>query len=902
MPELVNGDRRPSPEALLALAKKEGRGRLKVFLGAAPGVGKTYAMLAEAARLKAEGADVVVGLVETHGRVETQALLAGLEVLPRRPFTYRGRSLLEFDIDGALARRPALLLVDELAHTNAPGSRHPKRYQDIEELLAAGINVATTVNIQHLDSLSDVVSRIAGIRVRETVPDTVIEKADEIVVVDITPEALIKRLKEGKVYLPDNARRAVDNFFKPGTLTALRELALRRTADRVEDQMVELLRQHAVEGPWPGAERVLVCVGDDQDSEVVVRAASRLAKALDATLIALHVARAGAESVDPEALQRIDETMRVAEHLGAETARLSSRDMAEAALGFAKTENMNQIVIGRSRGGWLTRLRGKALSDEIVRRADGVAVHVVTTETAKRKPARRFLPSFGAWEQGAGTAVASVILAVLAGAGFEALYPLPNLSMIFLAAVLFCAMTHGLASAILAAVLSFLAYNFFFIDPRYTFTIANPHELFALFFFLLVAILTGGLASRVRDQREAIQKRATEIQALYEFSRKLSGTAKLDDVLWASVTQIAKTIEGDAIVLMREGADLTIRMGFPPEDTLGAAEWAAARWSLTHETQAGWRTATLPQARFQFRPLRASGGVIGVIGVSPEEAARPLDSESSRQCDALIDQMSVAIERTLLVDETAEARAQVERERLRSTLLSSISHDLRTPLASILGGVTSLNELGAKMSDAIRADLLTAIEEEARRMSRFVGNLLDMTRLDAGDLDLKKDWVDVGDAIRAAAERGRKNFPRRRVDLALAPELPLIRGDATLLEQTIFNLLDNADKYAEPGTPTTVNAAFDATIVTITVSDQGAGIQPSELEKIFEKFHRVSTGDGAAAGTGLGLAICRRVVEAFGGTIRAESPIADGKGTRIVIRLPVANMPKEVAREAAESP
>lgn len=900
MAEAPNGDRRPSPEALLALAKKEGRGRLKVFLGAAPGVGKTYAMLAEAARLKAEGVDVVVGLVETHGRAETQALLAGLEVLPRRPFSYRTRSLLEFDIDAALARRPALLIVDELAHTNAPGSRHPKRYQDVEELLAAGISVSTTVNIQHLDSLSDVVSRVAGIRVRETIPDSIIERADEIVVVDITPDELIKRLKEGKVYLPDNARRAVDNFFKPGTLTALRELALRRTADRVEDQMVELLRQQAVEGPWPAAERVLVCVGDDTDSEAVVRAASRLAKSLDATLIALHVERAGAEIVDPETLRRMDETMRLAEQLGAETVRLASRDMAEAVLRYAHGENISQIVIGRSRGGWLARLRGLALSDEIVRRAEGIAVQVLTSDSSKSKVRRNLLPPLSLAAEGAGTAVASVTAAVFVSAAIEAWQPLPNLSMIFLAAVLFSAVTNGLGAAVLAAVLSFFAYNFFFIDPRYTFTIANPHELLALFFFLLVAVLTGGLASRVRDQRNALQKRAGEIQALYDFSRKLSGTAKLDDVLWASVGQIARTIEGDVIVLMRDGTELTIQSAFPPQDTLGAAEWAAARWSLAHEVLAGWRTSTLPHARFQFRPLRTSAGIIGVLGISPEETGRPLSSEASRQLDALIDQMSVAIERTLLVDETAQTRSQVERERLRSILLSSISHDLRTPLASILGAVTSLNELGAKMSDAVRDDLLTAIEEEARRMSRFVGNLLDMTRLDSGELDLKKDWVDVGDAIRAAVDRGRKNFPHREVDLSVAADLPLIRGDATLLEQTVFNLLDNADKYAEPGTPTLVEAATrDEGSVVITVCDRGPGIRPDELEKVFEKFHRAPASDGRAPGTGLGLAICRRVVEAFGGTIRAESPILNDHGTRIVIRLPAGDLPKEARPEAA---
>jgi two-component system sensor histidine kinase KdpD len=876
-------DLRPSPDALLKLAEREARGKLKVFLGASPGVGKTFAMLSGAKRLKAEGRDVMVGLVETHGRSDTAALLEGLEVLPRRPVAYKNRTLMEFDVDAALARRPDLIIVDELAHTNAPDSRHPKRFQDVEELLEAGIDVWTALNIQHVESLSDVVAGITGVAVREVVPDTVIERADDVVVVDITPDELIERLRDGKVYLPDNARRAADNFFKPGNLTALRELALRRTADRVDDEMVDYLRQNAIEGPWPTAERILVCVGPDAHSQTVVRAAGRLAHGLNAGWVAAHLDPIGRDTRDPEAMKRVDEALKLAQRLGADVSRLSARDLPTEVLRYARRENITQIVLGRSRASWFKRLIGRSLSDEITRQAEGLAIHVVTPVKDKAPVFRwpRPLIKVSAY------IAAFVAVMIATGLSFFALnwLPPPALSMFFLAAVLLCANRFGTGSAIVAAILSFLAYNFFFIAPIHTLTIASPHELLALTVFLLVAVITGSLSGRVREQSDAAGRRIFQTQMLFDFSRKLSGTATIDDVLWAVASQTASAIKGETIVLLAENGDLQIKAAFPPEDSVGASEWTAARWALNHREAAGLGTTTLPNAHFNFRPLITPRGVVGVIGLRP--GAVGLSAEDERVVEALIDQTTVAIERTLLAGDAAKAEAMAESERLRSALLSSISHDLRTPLATILGSVTSLRSLGSQMPKESQTELLSAIEEETRRLSQFVTNLLDMTRLEAPNLEIKRDWVDPADIIRAAVTRGQMAWPDRRVDLTVAAGLPLVHGDSGLLEQVVFNLLDNAHKYSPPGTPTKVSAVERNREILLEVSDEGEGIPPDDLERVFDKFYRVKHGDGRSAGVGLGLAICRGIVTALGGSITAASPIANGRGTRITIRLPV---------------
>jgi len=898
-PKTISPDeRRPSPTALLELAAKEGRGKLKVFLGMAPGVGKTYTMLTAARAQRAEGADVVVGVVETHGRAETAALLEGLEVLPRKPVAYRRRTLMEFDVEAAIVRKPKLLLVDEFAHTNAPGLLHPKRYQDVEEILRNGIDVWTTLNIQHLESLQDVVQRITGVRVQETVPDKVIERADEIVVVDLPPEELIQRLKEGKVYLPENALRAIDQFFRLSNLTALRELALRRTADRVDEQMLAQLRQQGIEGPWPTAERILACVGSDPLSETVIRTAARLAAAQKADWIAVHLKPSDGESADRAVLRRTEKTMRLAERLGASTARLNGPDLIGEVLGYARRNNITQIIIGRSKAGPIARLLGRSLSRDLVRRAHGPSVLIVTPEAEKPLKGRERVERQGVLPQSrtlAGSlavAAAAVGGAVLVGTGLEQVTQLPNLSMVFLLAVLLCGMRFGTLSAIAASVLSFLAYNFFFIEPRYTFTVAEPHEVLALSIFLAVAFVTGSLAGRLRDQATTTRGQAEATQALFDFSRKLAGAPKLDDVLWLLASQAAVVTRGKSIVLLDRGSGLKIEAGWPPEDQLGTSDWAAARWASEKQEPAGRGTETLPSARFHFRPMIGSRGALGAVGIdqgdTDDEATEPVLAT----LQSFIEQAAVAVERIDLVQQASKAENEAEEERLRSALLSSISHDLRTPLASIVGSVTSLRTLGDRMSTSDRSDLLAMIEEESGRLSRFVSNLLDMTRLQAGAINIRHDWIDMGDVVKSAVARARKAFPQSKIEAAMPETLPLVRGDAVLLEQVLFNLLDNAQKFSGSNSITRVRATVGPDQIVLDVSDEGIGIPADALDKVFDKFYRVTGSDGRAAGTGLGLSICAGIIKGMGGSIKAESPVVDNRGTRITIALPLdAHLP-----------
>lgn len=895
--------RRPSPKALLELAEKESRGKLKVFLGMAPGVGKTYAMLSAARVQKSENVDVLVGVVETHGRSETAALLEGLEVLPRKPVTYRRRTLMEFDVEAAIARKPKLLLVDEFAHTNAPGLIHTKRYQDVEEVLRNGIDVWTTLNIQHLESLQDVVQRITGIQVQEKVPDKVLEKADDIVVVDLPPEELIQRLKEGKVYFPENARRAIDQFFRPSNLTALRELALRRTADRVDEQMLAQLRQQGIEGPWPTAERILVCVGSDPHSEFVIRTAARLATAQKAEWVALHLKPSDREIADRAIVRRTEKMMRLAERLGATTVRLGATDLVGEILSHAKRNNVTQIIIGRSKAGPIGRLLGRSLSRDLVRRADGLSVLIVASEAQSGSKTPSVIPKRTDWVKpgpfaaSMGIAAGAVTAAVLAGVAIEQVTRLPNLSMVFLLAVLMSGMWFGMTSAIAASVLSFLAYNFFFIDPRYTLTIAEPYELLSLFIFLTVAVVTGSLAGRLKEQASATRDRAEATQALFDFSRKLSGVPKLDDVLWLLASQVAAVAKGKSVVLLDRGVGLVPEVGWPPDDQLGTSDWAAARWAHEKQEPAGRGTDTLPSARFQFRPIQGAKGSIGTVGIDAGDGEDALNDAVMATIQSFLEQTAVAIERIALVEQATKAETAAEGERLRAALLSSISHDLRTPLASIVGSVTSLRTLGDRMSKTDQGDLLATIEEEAGRLSRFVSNLLDMTRLEAGAIDIRRDWVDVTDVVTSAAERGRKSFPKRQIQTAIQGKLPLIRGDAALLEQVLFNLLDNAHKYSGQDSITRLEAQQDGDRLVLTVTDSGIGIPRDALEKVFDKFYRVAGSDGRAPGTGLGLSICAGIIAGMQGTIQAESPVTAKGGTRIRISLPAPSAAGETMKE-----
>ncbi len=877
--------KRPDPDALLALADKDRRGKLTIFLGAAPGVGKTYAMLQRARRLRAAGTDIIVGLVETHGRSETASLLEGLDILPRREIEYRGRTLHEFDLDAALARRPTVIIVDELAHSNPEGSLHPKRYQDIDDLLDAGINVWTALNIQHVESLSDLVTQITGVTIRERVPDSVLNRADEMLLVDLPPAELIERLQEGKVYLPESANRAVDRFFRIGNLTALRELALRRTADRVDDQIVDYLKQNAIAGPWASGERLIVCVGADPLSEIVVRAAARLASGLNAPFVAVHVERADRENDDAAAIRQLDKVLRLAEELGGEVKRIVGRDYVEEILKFAAAEHATQIVIGSSpKRGWAFWRRG-SLQDALTAHAGGLALHVVT---ADRVPEKRRKPrpnvDLASLRMNVLIGVAAVAAASLIGEGIDQIIHLPNLSIIFLMGVLVAAVYGGLTSALLASALSTLAYNFLFIEPRYTLTVAEPYEVFALVAYLCAAVLTGSLAARSRERAKAARSRAVAMQALYDFSRKLSGTTNIEEVLWAAVTQLQSGLKKNVLLLLPVEGDLKTLAAWPPDTEPDVADLTAARWAHEKREHAGFGTGTLPNSRFHFRPLMSPHGVVGVCGVElAEETLNPTDE---RMLTAILDQTAVAIDRARLSQESVDQAAQLEGERYRDALLSSISHDLKTPLATITGAVSSLREFGDRMQPESRDDLLQSIEQESDRLSRFVANLLDMSRIESGALKFTRDWVDVADVVRTAVERARKYFPGRSIETGLAADLPLIEADSVLLGQVLFNLLDNAVKYG--GTePINVYARRDGEAVIISVTDLGKGIPPEELERVFEKFYRRGKSDGRAPGTGLGLSIARGFIEAMGGTIKAESPALKKRGTRITMRFPL---------------
>lgn len=874
---------RPDPTALLQLAAREGRGKLTVFLGAAPGVGKTYAMLERARGLTASGVEVVIGLVETHGRSDTARLAEGIEVLPRQN---DGAPYGEFDLDAALTRRPALLIVDELAHSNAPGSRHPKRYQDIAELVGAGIDVWTALNIQHLESLSDLVARIAGIPVRETVPDIVLKTADEVILVDIPPAELIDRLHAGKVYMPDNAQRALDGFFKPATLTALRELALRRAADRVDDQMVDILRQSAVEGLWATGERLLVCVGADQMSEKVTRVASRLASGLNARWLVVSLTRPGAALPNAADAERLEETLRLAERFGAETRREAASDFVDAILRIARREHITQIVIGRPVSGrWLRR----SLPDAILRRAGEIGVHIVPGEaTPVRRPSRRQL-SLPEWALTLGLPFVSVGATTLFGLGINALIALQNLSMLYLAAVLLSAVIAGRFSALLAAILSFVAYNFFFIEPTGELTVAQPQELLSLVIFIAVALAAGQLAARLREQVELARQQARQSQALLDFSRKLSGAHGRDRVLDAIASHLNASLGRPAVVLAPdETGELGLAAAWPPDQLLDATDITAARWAFDKKEPAGFLTGTLPQIRYLFRPVISAQRLLGVAGLVMGPRDVPLAADEERTWVALLDQAAIAMDRARLNRESALASVAREGEKVQSALLSSLSHDLRTPLASITGAVTTLRQLGEKIPAASRDDLLLSIEEESGRLNRFVANLFDMTRIEAGMMKARREPIDLAAVIDSSAARARKLHPDLAIDLSIAPDLPKALGDATLLEQVLFNVLDNARKYGGADQPVAMFARAEEGGAVISVTDQGKGIPEADLERIFDKFYRRAKGDGRPAGTGLGLSIARGLMVAMGGSIKATSPASRKRGTRMAIRLPLA--------------
>jgi two-component system, OmpR family, sensor histidine kinase KdpD len=882
-------DQRPSPEALLGEAAREGRGRLKIFIGAAPGVGKTYKMLTSAQTARTEGIDVAIGVVETHGRAETEALLQGLEVVPRRAVAYKDHAIAEMDLDAILARKPALVLVDELAHSNAPGSRHPKRHLDVEELLAAGIDVYTTLNIQHVESLNDVVAQITQIRVRETVPDSILDRADDIEVVDLSPDDLIERLREGKVYVAAEAERALRNYFKPGNLTALRELALRRTAQRVDEQMVSYMQAHAISGPWAAGDRVLVCVGEDSTSLALVRYARRLADRLHARWTALYIETSRAQRLDDAARDRIADALRLAERLGGDALTIPGRRIADDLVAYAGANNITQIVIGKSqRARWFELLHGSVVHD-LVRRAGNISVHVIAGESAEPAPA----PAVGV--QAAKkpfdprpylATLAIVAVALGLGLALEEFLNVLNIALVFLIAVLIAAASFGLWPSLFACAISVLAYNFFFLPPLYTFTIADPENVLALMAFLVAAVIASNLGAGTRAQALTAHARARTTEELLAFSRKLAGVATLDDLLWATAHQIASMLKLHVVILMPEGLDLAVKAGYPPEDALDGADIAAAKWSWAHNHPAGRGSDTLPGAKRLFLPLRTARGAVGVIGLDRDTPGVLLSPDTRRLLDALTDLAALAIERIHLQGDLNHARLEAESDRLRSALLTSISHDLGTPLASIIGAASSLNASGARYDEAQRAELVSTLLEEAERLNRFVANLLDMTKLESGAIEAKRELIDLGEIVATSLQRGAKVLAGHAVKVELEPDLPMLALDYVLFEQVLFNLLDNAAKYAPAGSTIEIRARQRGAAVEIEVLDEGEGVPPDQLERIFEKFHRVQEGDGRRPGTGLGLAICRGFVSAMGGKIRTRNR-TDRRGADFIIEFPV---------------
>ena len=870
-------DRRPDPDALIAAASAEGRGHLKIFLGAAPGVGKTWEMLNEARQRRAEGVDVVVGVVETHGREGTAAQVGDLPILPRKRIDYRGQVLEEFDLDAALARRPGLILIDELAHTNAYGSRHAKRWEDVETLLEFGVDVWATLNVQHLESLNDSVARITGVRVTETLPDRVLQAAESVELIDLPPAELLTRLRDGRIYRPDVARRAMDGFFREGNLAALREIALRRVAEHVDGDVRNYMRRHAISGPWPANERVLALVGPDGGAASVVRHAKRLADALHAPWIVLHVER----GASPVALVA---PLELATQLGAEVEVRAGPDLVAVVLEAARRHNATQLVMGRARPVLWRRLLGRTLASRMLRRAPELALHVVPLADvqAARRPMER--PS---WTS---QVVAALSIAVLTAGGvlLDRVVPPGSMGLVYVAAVVLAGSFAGLRAALFTAVLGFLAWDFFFLPPLYQFTIGSLDDLVAAGVFALVAVITGGLASRVRAEARSGQARIEGLRRIAQFSRRL-GEPTTEPELVAEIAHQAAGILGRAIVLRRDGEDLAIAGAEPPADTMDEASWAASRWCSAHGELTGRGTATLPSAPWRFLPMRTVRGQLGVLGVRAE-AEGPVDPSTLQTVSALADASAVALERVRLANEAARNAAMEETQRLRTALLNSLSHDLRTPLTGIRGAAETLQLGWDRLDPAQRRDLLDSVIEDTGRMTRFLSNIMDLTRLESGAIEPRLAPTPLAELVDAAVAR----VPDlHAVAVALPDHLPLVLADPALLEQVLVNVLDNAKRYAPEGSLVRVAGRVVGDRVMLDIADEGVGIAPADLPHVFDSFYRARRGDRVAPGTGLGLAIARGLVQAMGGSIAAISPRPDAArdgspGTLIAIGLAAA--------------
>lgn len=879
----MNADRdRPSPEALLREAAQEGRGRLKILLGAAPGVGKTYEMLTEGAARKRAGVDVVIGVVETHGRAETQALLEGLSIMPRKQVEYQGRTLSEMDVDAILDRHPQLALVDELAHTNAPGSRHAKRWQDVEELLAAGIDVYSTLNVQHIESLNDVVASFTRVRVRETVPDRIVEEA-EIEVVDIPPDELIERLKEGKVYIPEEATRALGHFFSKSNLSALRELALRRAAQAVDTQMLDYLRAHALAGNWAAGERVVVAVSEFPGSKTLIRAAKRLADAQGAPWSAVYIETPRSLSFTEVQRQQVAENMQLAAQLGANVASVAGANIVDALKAFLGDVRATQLVVGKSaRSKWF-ELRHGSVVDRLVRETPGVAVHVLPHEAlgdTSTKPQRP--PSRSSWGSPIGYVVSALLVAAftLLAVAVHSFGGLTNVALLYLVPVLVSASLYNARTGVFTGILSALAYNFFFLPPLYTFTIADPENVLTVVGFIVVAVVTSHLAARVRVQANLAERSSGQNAALASFARTLAGLASRQELAQTLCGEVSGQFDVQSIMLApSSGQKLELVAAVPPGSQLDPIDTAAAEWALERKEAAGRASNTLAASEWLFQPLLAGGKALGVLGVARSDGGDPIRSDQLPFLMSFIDQAALALERIELAEDMTVVAQLRERDRLRGALLSSVSHDLRTPLTTIIAATTELKKEN-KANPRIVAD----IKSESERLDRFVSNMLDMVRVEAGGLHLDLQPVDLTEAVAEAADALRKSLKGHRIELKIPPDLPLVRVDPQLFHQCLINLIENAAKYGGQDQPITIAAEREREGIALSVIDRGPGLPNGENNRVFETFVRVE-GSDRKGGTGLGLAIVRGFIEAMGLQVSAANN-QEGPGARFTIRIP----------------
>ena len=870
-------------DALLADLPRAGRGRLKVFLGAAPGVGKTYAMLQAAHTQVRQGVRVLVGVVETHGRAETQALLNGLAQQPLVRSQYRGVQLEEMDLDGLLHARPALVLVDELAHSNAPGSRHAKRWQDVQELLAAGIDVYTTVNVQHLESLNDQVRGITGVHVRETLPDWIVQEAYELLLIDLPPRELLERLRDGKVYVPEQARAAIDAFFTQTNLNALRELAMQTAAVYVDDELDKGYRQLGQAAPALRG-RLLVGIDGDAQAERLVRHASRVAERRHLPWSLVHVDNGSAR--DEHSRLRLQNAQQLAERLGGEVVLLRAGEVAKTLIQHAAERRASLVLVGQSRMRWRRRLFGGGLAARLLRNARGLEINVLDSDDI---PAPPRLPDVRGlvWFDYALAVVATVVAAAVAWA-VSSVLPLPNISLVFLAAVLLVAVRSSLGPSLVCAALSFLTYDFLFIPPNFSFSIQREEDVLTLLFFLLMAALTGNLAARQRRQLQALRDTQEETSELLDLSRKLTAATDRQAVISAAAHHLQGWNELDLCLVNRDGqGGWKVETGGPL--TLTEAERAAADWAWQHDQPAGMGTGTLPLGRWWWWPLSVEDGPLALLGVSAKPGLE-LSGQRRRLLTALSQPLAQALARAQLAQDLESARLHGETEQLRSALLASVSHDLRTPLTSMRGSIDSLLALGEAIPLEDRRELLEGTRDEAERLDRYIQNLLDMTRLGHGALKLARDWVSPGDIVGSALGRLRAVLAPLQVSTDVPPELPLLYVHAALIEQALVNVLENAARFSPPHGRLQLSAGVSGNQLFFAVADEGPGIPEDERAKIFDMFYTAARGDRGGQGTGLGLAICQGMVGAHGGHIKVADGI-EGRGTCITLFLPLPTQP-----------